>query len=210
MKWCKQACIDAGKAAAEVEKINVGANIGCTERHECPECGDVLTSAEDLAKHRALLHAIIPFARLFLYGNQCACCLVEFDNRTALAQHLRHARVCLVNTVMRCDPIPWVERAELDAADTNGNIAKRKAGFTRFHRHRVAEQARGARQRLYVPASYKPNSRAMKLACRSAAIAPEELFNYPLPGIADGDCVGLWKEVDYVREHLELRDVQDT
>ena len=104
----------------------------------------------------------------------------------------------------------WEDRAELDAADIGRNIARRKAGYTRFQRQVHAQQAHGARQRLYVPASYRPNSRAMKLACKSAAIAPESLFEYSLPGIADGDSVALRKEVDFVREHFELRDAQET
>ena len=79
-------------------------------REQCTfscQCGKVLKSKAAYHKHLQFQHGIHPPAAFYAEASGvCRCCLLKFDNRRLLINHLqRGSKLCLLNLLLRVEPL---------------------------------------------------------------------------------------------------------
>ena len=92
-------------------------------------CGASLKSVTALASHKFSKHGIgNPIAKYATPDNHCMTCLLVFDNRTLLINHLVASRICSLNMLLRVPPLSIEEDEEARADASTVVRSRNKAG----------------------------------------------------------------------------------
>jgi hypothetical protein len=127
------------------------------------QCGKVLKSKAAYCKHVQFQHGIQPPAAFYAEANGlCRCCLLKFDNRRLLINHLqRGSKLCLLNLLLRVAPLS--QESELEERIKSAPVAQAhgKSGVSRSLAVKPALRVSGPLNRLFaidgnlVPSSHR-------------------------------------------------------
>ena len=83
--------------------------------HQCTLCDQQFASFHGLTSHLHKWHGIKNLARRFAISNTCRHCLMTYDNRENLVQHLKHLQTgCLISLIQTVAPLSMTEVQALD------------------------------------------------------------------------------------------------
>ena len=103
------------------------------EQWQCPECNDICKSRQALAVHRAKRHQWRRPERLFVDSTTCPVCLVDFQTRTRVINHIAEkSAVCRLNIVI-CGTAMSIEQADALDADERERVQVLKRRGLRAH-----------------------------------------------------------------------------
>ena len=138
----------------------------------CNLCGMLSASRQALAVPRALRRRQLRVARAYVDdAHTCTACMMRFSNYTRLIDHLSEKRlVCLVNVLLRQDPVPLDVSAALQAEAKLGEQAQRRALRRHSFGREAAVQAYGPLNKLFIPRGTYRGSRhpLLQVALQSA------------------------------------------
>ena len=85
---------------------------------ECSHCGVLCKSYQAYAVHLPRKHNVKSKFRMYVMGNTCKVCLVNFHTRERCLNHVRYrSKVCKHNYLLRGPVLDEAEASLLDAAD---------------------------------------------------------------------------------------------
>ena len=83
--------------------------------HQCTLCHQHFASFHGLTSHLHKWHGIKNLARRYAISNTCRHCLMTYDNRENLVQHLKHLQTgCLISLIQTVVPLSQAEVQDLD------------------------------------------------------------------------------------------------
>ena len=140
-------------AARSVTLSETRPNIAKLEACRSCYCGKSFSSTAAYAVHAFKAHGIIPPVCVYAPSDgRCRCCLLQFDTRQGLIDHLsrdqRGGNLCLLNCLLRIPPLSREEETEARAVSQAIKIAKVHKGEHQHFRERPAVRVYGPMWRL--------------------------------------------------------------